>query len=66
MSGQNFTMRRDTRKHAPPRPAPRPGAARAEPPRVPQRAAPSFWREEERRHTPRSVPLSSRDGRHGG
>lgn len=64
MSGQHFTMRRDTRKHTPPRPAPQPRSASPGPPREPHRGAPDFWRQEDRRHTPRTVPPPPADGRH--
>lgn len=59
MSGQHFTLRRDAQKHTPPRPSPRPPRARTE--AFGAQRAPDFWREEERRHTPRAVPLPPAD-----
>ncbi|HEU0302461.1 MAG TPA: hypothetical protein VFR37_23580 [Longimicrobium sp.] len=56
MNGQRFTLRRDVQKHPPPRPAPHPRSTRPEPFRADDRAAPDFWRGEERRHAPRAVP----------
>lgn len=49
MTGSRYTMRRDTRKHTPPRPGPErhPG------PHGPARQPPpprEFWKDEERRH----------------
>ena len=53
MSATRFVMRRDTRKHMPPRPGLHPHPVPPEQPRHP-RSEPhegrEFWREEERRH----------------
>ena len=63
MASQHFTMRRDARKHLPPRPGPDPHPGPA-PHRGEHRAVTDFWREDERRHTPRTVPLPPAEARH--
>ena len=59
MSGNQFVMRRDTQKHTPPRPAPRPHALGAGPVQRHDRGVPHFWRDEERRPPPSAEGASA-------